>query len=144
MMSSRSRRDVRSNDSTHLDQPTLGVEELQGILERGGDVAILDVRPAAERAEWFIPGSVHRDAYHALRAGDPSALANFTLERKAPVVTVCALGRTSTIAAALLRQRGFEAYSLVGGMKAWSLAWNLAELSSPNASLVQVRRTGKG
>src|SRR5262249_11844953 len=40
----------------------------------------------------------------------------------------------------------FEAYSLSGGMHAWSLAWNAAEVPVPNsaACVVQVRRTGKG
>jgi len=135
---------VASGGSNRAGTPTLEVDDLRELLERGDDVTVLDVRPAEERAEWFIPGSVHRDAYQALRAGDPSALADVALAGNAPVVAVCAMGRTSVIAAALLRQRGYRAYSLGGGMKAWSLAWNTAELPAPNASLVQVRRTGKG
>lgn len=45
-----------------------------------------------------------------------------------------------------LRSRGYDARSLVGGMKAWSLAWNSAEISIPGsaARVIQVRRTGKG
>jgi hypothetical protein len=45
-----------------------------------------------------------------------------------------------------LRARGLEVYSLAGGMQAWSLAWNAAELRAPNspARIIQVRRTGKG
>lgn len=120
------------------------VSELRDLLERGDRVTVLDVRPAEERGEWFIPGSVHRDAYDALRAGDVSALSDVAFPKEAPVVVVCAMGRTSTIAARHLAERGFEAYSLTGGMKAWSLAWNTAELKAENASLLQVRRTGKG
>jgi hypothetical protein len=35
---------------------------------------------------------------------------------------------------------------LEGGMKAWSLAWNTAEVPLPGAKaeVVQMRRTGKG
>src|SRR6266516_920579 len=42
--------------------------------------------------------------------------------------------------------RGIQALSLDGGMKAWSLAWNIAEISLPSsqARVIQVRRTGKG
>jgi len=120
------------------------VEVLRDLLERGNDVTILDVRPADERAEWFITGSVHRDAYDALRAGDVSPLSGVSLPRNVPVVAVCAMGRTSVVAARHLAERGFEAYSLTGGMKAWSLAWNTAELTADQASLAQVRRTGKG
>jgi rhodanese-related sulfurtransferase len=64
----------------------------------------------------------------------------------APVVTVCGRGRSSAVAAEQLRLQGYEAFSLEGGMKAWSLAWNTAEVPLPGASaeVVQVRRTGKG
>jgi len=122
----------------------LGVEDLRARLDRHERIQVLDVRPADERAEWSIPGSVYRDAYRALREGDATALDGLPLDHDAPVVTVCARGRTSVIAMHLLRERGFEAYSLAGGMKAWSLAWNLAEVSAGPATLVQVRRTGKG
>jgi len=45
-----------------------------------------------------------------------------------------------------LRARGYDARSLIGGMKAWSLAWNSAEvpLSTDFTRVIQVRRTGKG
>jgi glyoxylase-like metal-dependent hydrolase (beta-lactamase superfamily II) len=48
-------------------------------------------------------------------------------------------------AAAELSARGLDAASLAGGIKAWSLAWNIAELALTRAAHVaQVRRTGKG
>lgn len=124
--------------------PTVDVETLRGMLGRHDPVTILDVRPQAERDEWSIPGSIHRDAYAALGAGDPSALSNLGIPADRAVVTVCAAGRTSRLAAAQLRQRGIEAFSLAGGMKAWSLAWNAAEVATPTGTLVQFRRTGKG
>ena len=136
----------RTSDS-HSDPaaaPAVDVRKLRTWLEQGAPVTVLDVRPAAERSEWSIPGSLHRDAYDALRGGDPSALADVTLPTDRPIVTVCARGRTSEIAAKLLRERGLDAYSLSGGMKAWSLAWNTAEIVNAQAVLIQFRRTGKG
>jgi glyoxylase-like metal-dependent hydrolase (beta-lactamase superfamily II)/rhodanese-related sulfurtransferase len=126
--------------------PTISTEGLRELLERGARVTVLDVRPAAERAEWSIPGSVHADAYEALRRSDPSALANFRPTNGGPVVTVCAAGKTSMLAAERLRTRGLDAVSLEGGMRAWSLAWNTAEVPCPGstARIVQLRRTGKG
>src|SRR3989442_10898886 len=49
-------------------------------------------------------------------------------------------------AAERLRARGLDAVSLEGGMRAWSLAWNTAEVPCPGstARIVQLRRTGKG
>ena len=125
---------------------TIDVETLRRWLEEGRPVTILDVRPTAERAEWAIPGSLHVDAYDALKAHDPAALADVDVPSDGPVVTVCAAGKTSLIAAEQLAARGVEAMSLEGGMKAWSLAWNAAEAPIPASSVrvIQVRRTGKG
>src|SRR5436309_3126414 len=126
--------------------PTISTEALRELLEQGAPVTVLDVRPAAERAEWAIPGSVHVDAYDALRRGDPTALADFHPTNGGRVVTVCAAGKTSRLAAERLRARGLDAVSLEGGMRAWSLAWNTAELPCPGSTtqIVQLRRTGKG
>lgn len=124
----------------------ISVDALRELLERHEPITILDVRPEADRAEWSIPGSLHVDAYERLKAGDEHVLDAFTVSDGQAVVTVCAAGRTSLIAADLLRRRGIEAISLTGGMKAWSLAWNSAMVEIPGsaAHLIQVRRTGKG
>src|SRR5213594_2033971 len=126
--------------------PTISTEGLRELLERGAPVTVLDVRPAAERAEWAIPGSVHADVYDALRRGDPTVLEDFHPNNGGRVVTVCAAGKTSMLAAERLRARGLDAVSLEGGMRAWSLAWNTAEVPCPGntARIVQLRRTGKG
>src|SRR3989475_7833017 len=125
--------------------PTISTEGLRELLEQGAPVTVLDVRPAAERAEWSIPGSVHADAYDALRRGDPTVLADLHPTNGGRVVTVCAAGRTSMLAAERLRARGLDAVSLEGGMRAWSLAWNSADVRCPGsrARIVQLRRTGK-
>src|SRR5215212_10277861 len=129
-----------------MTRTTIEVEGLRDLLDQGQPVTVLDIRRSAERAEWAIPGSVHVDAYDTLNADDPNALADVDLPREGPVVAVCGAGMTSVIAAEQLRARGFQALSLAGGMKAWSLAWNTAEVpvEGSRARVVQVRRTGKG
>ena len=57
--------------------------------------------------------------------------ADVDLPRDPPVVTVWNAGHVSQTAAALLAERGFDARSLTGGMKAWSLAWNTAPFRCP-------------
>lgn len=125
---------------------SIGPESLREMLERGERVTVLDVRPKDQRSEWRIPGSVHLDAYGALKAKDPNAMKEAEPAEGQPVVTVCASGNISAVAAGQLRDRGFEAYTLEGGMKAWSMAWNRAEVSvdGTEARVIQVRRTGKG
>lgn len=123
---------------------TISVEELREQLERGPRVTLLDIRDAGERAEWSIPGSLHADLYAALRSGDTDGLDRLPFRPEMPVVVVCAAGRTSRIATDRLRAQGFDARSLTGGMRAWSLAWNTAEVVLPGSGLrvTQIRRTG--
>ena len=127
-----------------MTRTTIDVESLREMLERGDPVTVLDVRPGDQWAEWRIPGSVHVDAYGALKAKDPKALEGADLPEGQPVVTVCAAGNSSAVAAEQLRERGYEALTLEGGMRSWSLAWNTAEVSVAEAKVIQVRRTGKG
>ncbi len=126
--------------------PSISVDELRTLLEEGDPPLIVDVRARVEREEWAIPGSISVDVYAALNSGDPRAMTGVDVPADRPVVTVCGAGKTSLIAAAQLRDRGIQAVSLAGGMKAWSLAWNLAEvpLATSRARVMQLRRTGKG
>ena len=119
-------------------------ETLREWLENGREVTVLDIRAPVDRAEWSIPGSIHVNAYEQLKAGEPDALTGIDLPTDRPVVTICNAGKVSQVAAEQLRQRGIDAFPLAGGMKSWSLAWNTAELVLGNATVVQVRRTGKG
>lgn len=124
----------------------ISVAQLRDILERGEPVTVLDIRKAADRAEWAIPGSRHLDIYDALKAGATSELDSATLPQDRPIVTVCGMGQTAALATVQLRARGYDARTLTGGMSAWSLAWNTAAVPLPGsaARVLQVRRTGKG
>lgn len=124
---------------------TVKAEELRNWLEEKKEVIVLDVRPKSQREEWQIPGSIYVDAYQRLNANDPSVLDDITIPENSKVITVCEAGRTSQIAANELRGKGINAYSLDGGMKAWSTAWNKAKLDlEKDIQIIQVRRTGKG
>jgi rhodanese-related sulfurtransferase len=123
---------------------SITAETLRTWLEEDKPVFVLDVRPRDQREEWQIPGSHYVDAYQRLKVGDMSVMDEVRIPANIPVVTVCEAGRTSMIAAGELMKKGVEVYSLQGGMKAWSLAWNEAELKNGKAEIVQVRRTGKG
>lgn len=117
---------------------------LRDWLNTGKRVNVLDIRPSKERAEWHIPGSTHVDAYDELKANKSEVLQDVFPDRSTPVVTVCAGGKTSLIAAKILQKAGYETYSLHGGMKAWSLSWNTARNTFRGFDIIQFRRTGKG
>jgi glyoxylase-like metal-dependent hydrolase (beta-lactamase superfamily II)/rhodanese-related sulfurtransferase len=124
----------------------IDTETLRQWLVDGKPVTVLDIRTAEDRAQWSIPGSIHIDAYHELKAGRPGALTDAALPAEVPIVTVCNMGRVSQMAAQALEARGFETLFLEGGMKSWSLAWNTAEvpLKNDRVRIIQIRRTGKG
>ena len=127
------------NLSQEIDTATLS-----SWLAAGKKVSVLDIRPMHEREEWFIPQSIHFDAYKKIKAKDPTALQELHLDKSIPVVTVCAGGKTSFMAAQMLAEKGYDAYSLSQGMKGWSLAWNIAYQQFDGFEVWQVRRTGKG
>jgi glyoxylase-like metal-dependent hydrolase (beta-lactamase superfamily II)/rhodanese-related sulfurtransferase len=121
-------------------------EDLRGLLDAGAPITVLDIRTRSDRAEWWIPHSIHVDAYDALRRGDPDALTGLDIPVTVPVVAVCRAGVIAQAAARHLGDRGFRAFYLEGGMKAWGQAWNRAEvpIANPDFAVIQVRRTGKG
>ncbi|MGH7509772.1 MAG: MBL fold metallo-hydrolase [Gemmatimonadales bacterium] len=124
----------------------LPAEDLRGLLDAGAPITVLDIRPTSDRAEWWIPHSLHVDAYDALRRGDPHALTGLDIPVTRPVVAVCRAGVVAQAAARYLADRGFRAFYLEGGMKAWGQVWNRAEVPIANRdfAVIQVRRTGKG
>jgi len=124
--------------------PEISVNHLQKWLEKGKEVQILDIRPLQQREEWFIDGSIHENVYWGLIEGDLQVLDHIKLDRQKPVVTVCAAGKTSRIAANILLEKGFNVYSLSGGMKAWNYAWSIAEIEEKDLKIIQVRRMAKG
>lgn len=108
------------------------------------EFTILDIRPQAERDEWYIPESEYYNAYDELKAGNVQALDNLEFDNQKPVVTLCARGKLSIFAAELLANKGIETYSLDGGMNAWNTAYDTQEVVFDNFKIIQVRRVAKG
>ena len=129
-----------------MGRESVDAKTLREWLARGEEVTVVDVRRAEDHAEWSVPGSVNLDAYDRLKAGDPGAMEGLDVPGDRPVVTVCGAGRSSAVAAEQLRKQGYDALTLEGGMKAWGLAWNTADVPAGGGEVevIQVRRTGKG
>ena len=130
-----------------MKQITVG--ELKERLEKGDPMSIVDIREADEFSDWHIHGSRNLPVYDALRAGEERALVDgaATLAAGRPIVTICRRGIVSRRAAELLGSLGFDAVSLEGGIRGWSGVWSEARVplrSAPAATLVQIRRNGKG
>ena len=124
---------------------TITVAELRTLLENKSPVQVLDVRPKEEREAWNIPESKFVDVYSKLKAGEKNLFSDIEFHQDVPVVTLCGAGKTSMIAMEQLRENGIEAYSLEGGMREWTTAWNTAQTTDKqDTTILQIRRTGKG
>jgi len=108
----------------------ISISELQQMIGTARAPLILDVRrlPAFDGAERMIAGAVRRD---------PSTVSLWakTLTRGRDLVVYCVHGHeVSQIAAMLLRDAGFDARYLEGGIEAW-LAANAASMAKPSKAL---------
>lgn len=74
---------------------TINTDTLRNWLELGHPLSILDIRPTSERSEWFIPHSIHFNAYEKLKNNDFEAFNGLHLDKNVPVVTFCAGGKMS-------------------------------------------------
>ena len=82
---------------------------------RAGRLVLYDVREGNERAESFVPGSLH------LPLGQVKARLG-ELPRDKPVAFICRTGRRSAMATATARRAGYDAHNVKGGMTAYDRA----------------------
>jgi len=127
-----------------METKLIGASTLKDWIATDKKVTVLDIRSEGDRAEWKIANSVHYNIIEKVKNNDASALDGVDLDKNIPVITVCNGGNASKIAANMLTAKGFDAYSLEGGMKAWNYAWDTAELAFGNVKIIQIRRLAKG
>jgi len=92
----------------------LSAEELKSRLNAAGELTLIDVRPASERAQAQLDGAWDLEGEGQTRIE--------ALPKDTPLVFYCNLGQRSQAAAEHFRLQGFtEVYNLTGGIDAWSL-----------------------
>lgn len=128
--------------------PQIPADELALRLDRGEPVQVLDVRApdrvAAARVT-FGQGLDFRAMPNSTLFALPS-LDPLGFDPARPVAVICGHGNSSKHTTAFLRERGYEAFSVTGGMAAWETVY-VARRLSPTPSLehvVQLDRVGKG
>ncbi|RLM54005.1 rhodanese-like domain-containing protein [Halobellus sp. Atlit-31R] len=103
---------------------TIRPAELDDRLESGStdDLLVLDIRPRDAYRTDSIDGSRNLPVYDALRGGDEAALRDRLDEVPADreVVVVCKQGMIAKRATSLLRDEGYDAATLLGGMGGWN------------------------
>jgi glyoxylase-like metal-dependent hydrolase (beta-lactamase superfamily II)/rhodanese-related sulfurtransferase len=128
--------------------PQMAPEDLAQRLDQGEPLQVLDVRAP----EKVAAGHVGLGSALDFRAMPNSKLLGLSsldqvgLDRNRPVAVICNRGNSSKQSTAFLRERGYEAFSVSGGMAAWEQVY-VARPLVPTPSLahvVQLDRLGKG
>ena len=128
--------------------PLLEPDELARRLDTGEPVQVLDVRAPDQVARsrlTFGAGLQFQAMPNSALFALPS-LASLGLDQARPVAVVCGHGNSSQRTVAFLRERGYEAYSIAGGMARWETIYVGRRLSPTPAieHVVQLDRVGKG
>jgi glyoxylase-like metal-dependent hydrolase (beta-lactamase superfamily II)/rhodanese-related sulfurtransferase len=111
--------------------------ELLPLLDTEDCPYLLDVRDVDEVADWQIPG-VHNIPLDQLEKRIDE------VPRDERPVVICAVGTRARQGAEILARHGLASDVLEGGMGAWASTYDLVEGEFGGATVVQLRRRGKG
>ena len=90
----------------------ISMRQLEGILDRGGNFTLLDVREREEYENGHLRGAV------SIPLDELEARAR-EIPRDRPVIIYCAYGSHSMMAARLLDRMGYRAVNTVGGLASY-------------------------
>ncbi len=116
-------------------------EDLHKKLMAKEDFIILDVRGKQKHQEWTIFNSQNIPIMQLMEMDE------FPLEfKEKEIITICGKGNDSRFAAKKLKDHGFRALSLQGGLTRWNAVYDKVELntSDSNLTVTQFRRIAKG
>jgi len=128
--------------------PEIAPQDVARRLDAGEPLQVLDVRSGdrVARGQITLGGALE---FHAVPRSELVALPSLDtigLHADRPIAVVCGHGNSSRVATAFLREHGYDAYSVRGGMAAWETVYVPRDLA-PTASIeriTQLDRVGKG
>jgi glyoxylase-like metal-dependent hydrolase (beta-lactamase superfamily II)/rhodanese-related sulfurtransferase len=123
--------------------------ELKKKIDNHENIFILDVRTPQEYEAWKLSYENHQNPklipVDRLFMNDPDLLKEIPKDQE--IVTLCAHGNRSMMAARLLNQLGYNVKSVRGGMAGWNKVYDVAEVPVPVEApfrIWQIRRISKG
>jgi glyoxylase-like metal-dependent hydrolase (beta-lactamase superfamily II)/rhodanese-related sulfurtransferase len=123
--------------------------ELKKKIDNHENIFILDVRTPQEYEAWKLSYENQQSPklipVDRLFMNDPNLLKEIPKDQE--IVTLCAHGNRSMMAARLLNQLGYNVKSVRGGMAGWNKVYDVAEVPVPIEAqfrIWQIRRISKG
>ncbi|HET7642866.1 MAG TPA: rhodanese-like domain-containing protein [Nitrososphaeraceae archaeon] len=124
-------------------------EDLKKKIDNDENIFLLDVRTPQEYDAWRISYDKYVNPklipVNRLFVNDPTLLKEIPMDKE--IVTVCAHGNRSLMAANILNQLGYNVKSVKGGMAGWNKVYDVAEIPVPKEApfqILQIRRISKG
>ena len=115
----------------------ISTQELLSRLDTDDELFMIDVREPDEVAEWQIPGVHNVPLWDLERSlGD--------VPRDRHLVVICAKGARALQGAQILAEHGIASAVLEGGMGAWAQTYDTVSGDFAGATVIQLRRRGKG
>ncbi len=107
---------------------------------------LVDIREKNEYSDWNIKGSLNVPVNDLISSGDFASIKKHLerLPKDRMIVTICARGINSQVAASILREMGYNSVSLDKGMKGWNENFDIYRLHFDDFDVVQFVRIGKG
>ena len=115
----------------------ISTQELLTRLDADDQLFMIDVRDPDEVADWQIPG------VHNIPLGNLEQAVG-EVPRDRHLVIICAKGTRAQQGAQILANHGIESAVLEGGMGAWAATYDTVSGDFGGATVVQLRRRGKG
>lgn len=131
-----------------MQQTSITVGELKRMLDRGEPFVLLDVRNDEEFERWRIEGRYPFETIHipyfAFLEDEEESVSR--VPKESLIIAVCAKGGASDYVASILRERGYDALNLEGGMIAWGNYYFVTTIPNTGTDLTiyQLSRVARG
>jgi glyoxylase-like metal-dependent hydrolase (beta-lactamase superfamily II)/rhodanese-related sulfurtransferase len=134
----------------------IDVDNLKEKLDKGEDVFILDVRTPEEHNAWKFSYDRYQNTpvIPIDRLVNSQNVVSEQIPKNKEIVTVCAHGHRSQMAAQRLSKMGYNVKNIKGGMAAWNQVYDVARLTKSNITTTtnmqnqvavwQLKRVSKG
>ncbi len=121
----------------------IDVTKLKEKLDKGDDVFILDVRTQEEHNAWKFSYDRYRETpvIPIDRLVGSQTVVSEQIPKNKEIVTVCAHGQRSQMAAQMLSKMGYKVKNIKGGMAAWNQVYDVARLPMTNISATATTTT---
>ncbi len=123
-------------------------EVKENLKNKENDFLLVDIREEDEYKDWNIKGSINLPVNSYISRGNIDELKKSlaSLPKDKEIITICARGINSQVAAEILREMNYKAFYMQKGMKGWNENYDLhkIDLADSEAEITQFVRIGKG